>query len=341
MILEIASNTTPCSRACLALTSKTLLSVISGGFSTLFNDLRLPAEFPEGNPPFFVANDWPSIYQPERWEFLCLLQKDSRQWLACSDCFVLHPAQWFGQIEVAVWPLNFSWPQCRPPNLKHLSRDRVARGIVELCPCVKLTPSKKRTLLADLQRRSQEQESRGLRGIETCSAPNNGPWWHECRAVYRTGVVETKIHPYLLVNGELGVVTEYTYNRNLGMISPLLRLACPHCYLGSWRMSVCDLANQHRCEASCGRCLQGRQCRYCSTRVLWATTPELLDSSYLSTISTERDLSDKFWKNQVIFPFPRYTKVLYPKSIGCPPGSTIEQAYPWYKRWYLYIRRLL
>lgn len=140
VILEIASNATPCSRACLALTSKTLLSVISGGFSMLFSDLRLPAELPEGNPPYFVANDWPLIYQPERWEFLCLLQKDSRQWLACSDCFVLHPAQWFGQTEVAVWPLKLSWPQCRPPNLEHLSRDRVARGIVEICQCIQVNP---------------------------------------------------------------------------------------------------------------------------------------------------------------------------------------------------------
>lgn len=73
VIIEIASNITPCPHACLALTSKTLLCVTSGGFSMLFDDLRSPAKLPEGNPSYFVANDWPLMHQPERWELLCLL----------------------------------------------------------------------------------------------------------------------------------------------------------------------------------------------------------------------------------------------------------------------------
>ena len=79
VILEIALNATPCSRACLALSCKGLFCAISAGFTMLFDDLRLPAELPRENPFYFVANDWPLMYQPERWEFLCLLQKDSRQ----------------------------------------------------------------------------------------------------------------------------------------------------------------------------------------------------------------------------------------------------------------------
>ncbi|CAF9920101.1 MAG: hypothetical protein ALECFALPRED_001427 [Alectoria fallacina] len=151
VILEIASNTTPCSRACLALSSKGLFCVISDGVSDVFDGLQLPAEIPRDNPPCFVANDWSLMYQPERWNFLCLLQKDSRKWLACSGYLVLHPALWFGQTKVAVWPLKRSWPQCRPPKLEHLSWKKVPRGIVDLYPCVKFIQGKKRTLVAYLE----------------------------------------------------------------------------------------------------------------------------------------------------------------------------------------------
>lgn len=50
--------------------------------------------------------------------------------------------------------------------------------------------------------------NRGCRvaSLETCSTPKSGPCWHECRAVYSTGLVETKVNPYLLANGELGVI---------------------------------------------------------------------------------------------------------------------------------------
>ena len=246
VILEIASNTTPCSRACLALSSKRIFCVISDGFNDVFDGLQLPAEIPRDNPPFSVANDWPLMYQPKRWNFLCLLQKDLlqkdllqkdfRQWLACSDCLVLHPAQWFGQTEVAVWPLKRSCPQCRPPKLEHLSRNKVPRGIVDLCPCIKLTQGKKSTLVDYLERHEEhrEQEHPCLRGIGTCLPPASGPWSHECRAVYSTGMVYTKIHPYLLEAGGLVVIIEYTCNRNLQTWRPGLRLTCPHCYLDNW-----------------------------------------------------------------------------------------------------------
>lgn len=341
VILEIASHTTPCSRVCLALSSKRLFSIISDGFSNLFDDLKLPAELPQDSPPRFTANDWPLMYQPERWNLLCLLQKDSRHWLACSDCFVLHPAQWFGQTEVAVWPLKRSWPQCRPPTLDHLPRSKVPRGIVDLCPCIKLTQGKKRTLLAYLQQRHQEQEHGGLRSIGTYLPPPNGPWWHECRALCSTGLVDTKLHPYLLENGGLGVITEYTYLRKLGIITPLLRVACPHCYINEWRCNLFFHEHVHSFNLPCKTCVQSRQCRYCSTRVIKATRVRELESSYSSTVTIERILSDRFWNYQTVFPFPRHTKVLYPKSLGRSPGSSIERSFPWYKQWFFNPRLLL
>ena len=154
-------------------------------------------------------------------------------------------------------------------------------------------------------------------------------------------MVDTKLHPYLLANGELGVVTEYTYNRNLGIVIPLLRLACPHCYFDIWRSNLFFHENAHRFNAPCERCVRSRQCRYCSTRVIWASRPKMLDSSYPSTVATERNLGDKIWKNQAIFSFPRYTKVLQPKSSPRAPGASIEAAYRWYNRWYFHLRLLL
>lgn len=67
----------------------------------------------------------------------------------------------------------------------------------------------------------------------------------------------------------------------------------------------------------------------------------MLDTSYLSTVATERDLSDKFWKNQVMFPFPRYTKVLHPKSSSMSPGSSIEATNRWNYRWCFSLQLLL
>ena len=243
-----------------------------------------------------------------------------------------------------MWPLKRSWPQCRPPTLDHLPRSEVPRGIVDLCPCIKLTPGKKRTLLGYLQQRHQEQEHRGLRGVGTYLPPASGPWWHECRAVYSTGPVGIKIHPFLLENGGLGVITEYTYdrslgelprNRNLETLMPGLRLACPHSYIDAWRPSLWFHMYLHSFNSPCKTCAQSRQCRYCSTRVIKATKVRDLESTYFGTVSTERILSDHFWNHQTGFPFPRHTKVLYPKSHGRPPGSSIEASLRQYKRWCL------
>lgn len=346
VLLKIASKTTPCSRACLALSSKRLFCVISDGFSTVFDDLRLPAELPQERQPYSIANDWPLMYQPDRWNFLCLLQKDSQQWLACSDCFVLHPARWFGQTHVAVWPLQRSWPQCRPPKLDHLPRKKVPRGVVDLCPCIKLTPSKKRILVAYLQRQHQEQGNQSLRGTGTSLPPDNGPWWHECQATHAMGVVKTKIHPYLHENGELGVITGYTNNqilntKNLNNALPLLRLLCPHGFYSRWCGDLYDYHDEPRFNIPCRKCARLRQCRYCSTRVISWTKARKLESSCLFTLSTERILSDHYWNRQIIFPFPRYTQLLYPKSRDREPGNTIAESFSRYKRWRLNSRSVL
>ena len=194
-----------------------------------------------------------------------------------------------------LYNIRRSRAQCRPPELDHLSRHKVPRGFVDVCLCIKITPSKKRTLLAYLHRREQEQENLGLRGIGTCLPPDSGPWWHQCRAVDGTGVLETKLHPYLLMSDDL----------------------------------------------LCGECFKSRQCRYCSTRVIWVSEPNEMDSSHLSVLSTERVLSDQFWMHQVAFPFPRRTKVLYPRSSYRAPANDFGSSFAWYNRWYFRVRFLL
>ena len=204
-----------------------------------------------------------------------------------------------------MWPLKRSCPQCRPPKLEHLSRNKVPRGIVDLCPCIKLTQGKKSTLVDYLERHKEhrEQERPCLRGIGTCLPPASGPWWHECRAVFSTGMVYTKIHPYLLEAGGLVVIIEYTCNRNLQTWRPGLRLACPHCYLDNWHGNFFFHQSLHSFNLPCKLCVQSRQCRYCSTPAIGASRVRESKSSYLSTFSTERILSDRLWIDQIIFPF--------------------------------------
>ena len=56
-----------------------------------------------------------------------------------------------------MWPLDRSRSQCRLPELDLRSGDKVPRGIVELCQCIKSTSSKKQTLFAYLGRQRQKQ----------------------------------------------------------------------------------------------------------------------------------------------------------------------------------------
>ena len=69
VILEIAKNVTPHSRAYFSLSCKILLFVILDGISMVFDDLRLPAELPEEDPeedaPYNSVNNWPPMYQPD------------------------------------------------------------------------------------------------------------------------------------------------------------------------------------------------------------------------------------------------------------------------------------
>ena len=176
----------------------------------------------------------------------------------------------------------------------HASKSNPARSA--LCLPIFIDESKSRKL--------------GLRGIGTCLPPDSGPWWHRCRAVDGTGVLETKLHPYLLNSGDLGVLTEYTWNQSHVTWVPMGRRACPHCYIEGWHIDLSFHQHPHSFNLLYGEYFKSRQRRYCSTRVIWVSEPNEMDSSHLSILSTERVLSDEFWMHQVVFPFPRRTKVL-------------------------------
>jgi hypothetical protein len=158
-LLLIASELPDASRASLALTCRALLSISSN--STPFKGLQFPPEQPLEFQSTRMSKA--QIYQPARWEFLRFWERDlNGKWYLCSECFTLHPPQMFAEYEKSIVPWlkdyyklkAFEFRSCRHGR-KNLCAERnitfAPSGIVDLCPCIKMTIGKKRQIEARLR----------------------------------------------------------------------------------------------------------------------------------------------------------------------------------------------
>ena len=177
ILLSIASNPSPSSRDVLSLTCKRFMNTLSP-----LVGLQVPAE----QPPNFQkpSMSGPQDYQFERWDFLRLLEKDLfDRWLTCYDCFTLHPAHvfekpegslvsWFKQYTTSPGPqsrLRSCFDQQRVPTTKG-AHFVSSSGLIDLCPCFKLTPE----VLGAIPAKFRELEREN----------NHKRWWHICRHIY-------------------------------------------------------------------------------------------------------------------------------------------------------------
>lgn len=250
LLLNITSYLPVLPEACLALTCKRLSTIYH---STLLSEsLDFNQEF---TPSLHHYQNSYNFITP-RWQFINLLE-DSR-WKACSKCLKLHRTTSFSTRE-----------------LKRKSEDRTcnlgdAAGIVDLCPCIKLTYNDKMELIELLERRKEP-----IAALVTLFGSHvSGSFsWHGCTKTYGSTQLKIEIFPELDENNQLNIKTKYLLSvdlEKLGEIEHLTpRLGCAHRSVDLWLASVCQRTHQY-CDGSCTSCKQIAICGICNT---WLRCP--------------------------------------------------------------------
>ena len=330
------------SRASLALTCKTLLSFQSA--SLPFKVLSLPRDQPSTFRSPSMSK--PSIYQPLRWEFLSLLERDLKgKWSQCSECFTLHPKRMFAAYEKSIpsWLAKFykthasHYRSCRHGR-SHLCRLKFTpfypSGIVDLCPCIKLTFSKKLRIEAELADNIQRQ------GRKSTNPAAEHAWWHQCRHTYGAVEIDLRIKLFLYDGisastigpqhhnftdipmmepkpGSLGAILEYRHTYPTGPSFSTPRLLCPHTDLQPAIEDLFLCRKLHRYpETKCFRCrYQIEQCDYCQTELSdFRPTDDVSAGMTACSYRVVRCLDDHNWPMQTVFPFDRRQQPLSSRS---------------------------
>ena len=343
LLLEIASHLPAASLICLALTCKTLFNVFSS--PTLFTSLDLPAEQPSG---FRLARmSKPFNYQPVRQDFLSTLERDLKaEWQLCSECFVLHPRSVFAEFETSITPWHrkyykrhaLDYRSCRHAQEFCTTINPIFTpvGIVDLCPCIKLTRRRKRCLESQLR---QNAKARPREGDPPVAA---NYWWHQCQHSYCDGAFKldirigvflydgtgsealwaclegifsgsTRIVAEAPQTGRLGVLIDYRYtypsSKSLKLSKRAPRLLCPHLILDVCIHLLLYCRKRHTLPNKvCSFCEALQYCKVCRMKVLNLReigNTELEADMTTCTFQVERCLDDRLWSVQTVFPYYR------------------------------------
>lgn len=292
LLLEIASYLPLLSKACLALTCRRFFAV--SGEVLRSESLHFSKDF----APLFHHYRNAQSFATDRWQLLNFLE--DKKWRLCSKCLKLHPWNAF--------------------SLKELKRKADARtcnlgdfaGIVDLCPCKKLTFRDKLDLIDHLKER---QSFTKALGTQFGSQFPGRYCWHSCAEQYGTTELKIKIFPELDDAGSLHIRTEYhlsTEPNRLGKeqhITP--RFGCAHRSMDLWLSSVCQTLYCHYFDSFCTACKRISICSSCDTTL---KCPRKRPSHSLETKKatyffwTQRCLGkattvpDKIWAVQRIHP---------------------------------------
>ncbi|KAB8261787.1 hypothetical protein BDV32DRAFT_121061 [Aspergillus pseudonomiae] len=221
LLLHIISHLSEVSRATLALTCRKLFLL---DYAVLNSECL---SFSHDFAPLFkhYRNEY-NLATP-RWELIKLLQ--NRRWLACSRCLQLHTPTSFPQRE------RKHQPEDRGCNLGSFA------GVVDLCPCIKLTFRGKMNLVELLRVRQK-----ALTALATqFGAGAREPFcWHSCTMNYGSSKIKIRILPDLDENDVLKVRVEYQLAIKAGQLgkedSMIPRLGCAHRAVDLWLASVCN-----------------------------------------------------------------------------------------------------
>ena len=221
LLLKITSYLSVIARACLALTCTRLFLTDVAVLNSKF--LHFTPDF----APLFKHYRNQYNFATPRWQLIRLLE--DRRWLACSRCLKLHMMACFPQRE------RKKGPEDRICNLGDLA------GVVDLCPCIKLTFRGKMDLVDLLRARQQS-----LTALATqCGISAQERFcWHSCIIKYGPSEVKIRILPELDETDMLKVRVEYELTiqeRQLGKEESMIpRLGCAHRAVDMWLASVCN-----------------------------------------------------------------------------------------------------
>lgn len=247
LLALISAQLDPLSEACLALTCKRLLLI--SGPSLVSECLRFKKDF----APLFRHYRTSQSFATERWKLIERLE--DWRWLACSRCLKLHPRAEFPPKELR------RSPSTRVCNLGELA------GLVDLCPCVKLTFQDKAKLVKHLKDR--EMLTRLPASIFGSHNYDERYLWHSCTTSYGSTDLKISIYPELDEEGRLMIRTEYRMEIEPNMLGKqqhvTARFGCAHRSMDLWLSSVCQTLYCHRYDTFCSSCKRISGCSICET----------------------------------------------------------------------------
>ncbi|KAJ5570274.1 uncharacterized protein N7459_009704 [Penicillium hispanicum] len=246
LLLEIISHLNLIPEAALALTCKRMFA-ISGEILTS-KSLRFGRDFA---PLFHHYRNGHNFVTP-RWQFINLLE-DSR-WRACSKCLKLHPRAAFSSRELR------RKAEHRTCNIGDLA------GVVDLCPCKKLTFRDKLDLVDQL--RVRQITLQALK-TEFGSIVTDRFCWHSCTEQYGPTELKISLFPELNEEGQLVIRTEYQLTTESGQVGKeeymTPRFGCAHRSVDLWVSSVHQTTICRLFDSFCASCRRISVCSACNT----------------------------------------------------------------------------
>ncbi len=245
LLLEIISHLPVLEEACLALTCKRLLSISAKTLNS--KSLQFNRDF----APLFHHYRNGHSFATTRWQLIKMLE-DTR-WRACAKCLKLHPRSAFPPRELR------RKPEDRTCILGNLA------GIVDLCPCKKLTFRDKVELveLLEIRRKSVGLLTSQFGGVQERFC------WHSCSQTYGSTQMKIEIYPELDDEDQLKIKTEYHLMTAPGQLGKeefmTSRFGCAHRSVDLWLSGVCQTTICQLYENHCASCQRIAICNSCNT----------------------------------------------------------------------------
>lgn len=246
LLLEIISHLTLIPEAAFALTCKRMFAI--SGEILRSKSLQFSRDFA---PLFHHYRNGHNFVTP-RWQFINLLENS--RWRACSKCLKLHPRAAFS-----------------PRDLRRKAEHRTCdlgelAGIVDLCPCKKLTFRDKMDLVDHLRVRkitmnALKSEFGDKVGDRYC--------WHSCTEQYGPTKLKIALYPELDDEDHLVVRTEYELTTESGQVGKeeymTPRFGCAHRSVDLWLSSVYQTVICQLFDSFCSSCQRIAICGACNT----------------------------------------------------------------------------
>lgn len=246
LLLEINSHLSLIPEATFALTCKRMLAISGEVLSS--KSLRFGRDFA---PLFHHYRNGHNFVTP-RWQFINLLENS--RWRVCSRCLKLHPRSAFSGRELRRKAEN------RTCNVGEMA------GIVDLCPCKKLTFRDKLDLVDHL--RVRQITLRALQS-EFGDKVSDRYCWHACTEQYGSTELKVALFPELDEEEQLVMRTEYQLTTESGQVGKeeymTPRFGCAHRSVDLWLSSVYQTTICRLFDSFCSSCKRISVCSACNT----------------------------------------------------------------------------